>query len=71
MVKYAGKKHPQVGMGDCVQIPMTWLDWSRFNAGYLLGVFVKVIVGGKMHVGCKASVIENCFVILNSSRLKY
>ncbi len=41
-MKYAGKKLPPMGVGDCVQIPITCLDKSRLEGGYLVGVVIRI-----------------------------
>jgi len=61
MMKYAGKKEPECQLGDCVQIPLKWMDTSRLDGGYLVGVVVRVTVGGKLQIACKAGVIDHCF----------
>ena len=61
MMRYAGKKEPACHLGDCVQDPLKWMDTSRLDGGYLVGVVVRVTVGGKLQIACKAGVIDHCF----------
>ena len=60
-MKYARKKEPECHLGNCVQIHLKWMDTSRLDGGYLVGVVIRVTVGGKLQIACKAGVIDHCF----------
>ena len=69
MIKYTSKKHPAAGVGDCVKLPLKWMDKSRLDGSYLVGVVIRVTVGGRLQVACKAGVIDHCFCRSHLTRL--
>ena len=70
MIKYTAKKHPVAGVGDCVKLPLKWMDKSRLDGGYIVGVVVEVTIGGRLRVACKAGVIDHCFCRSQLTRLE-
>ena len=70
MIKYTAKKHPVAGVGDCVKLPLKWMDKSRLDGSYIVGVVIRVTVGGRLQVACKAGVIDHCFCRSHLTRLE-
>ena len=61
MMKQTANKRAIPCTGDCVQVPLAWMDQSRFDGNYVLGVVVEVTTGGFLRIATKAGVLKDCF----------
>ena len=69
MMKQTANKRAIPIVGDCVQVPLKWMDQSRFDGNYVLGVVVEVTAGGFLRIATKAGVLKNCFSPSHVNRL--
>ena len=69
MMKQTANKRAIPCMGDCVQVPLAWMDHARFDGNYALGVFVQVTTRGYLRIATKANVLNDCFPPSHVNRL--
>ena len=58
MISQVGGKSKGAELGDVVQIPTSWLDGTRVDQNYILGVVVEVSKRGNVRIATKAGVLK-------------
>ena len=69
MMKQTANKRAIPIMDNCVQVPLKWMDQSRFDGNYVLGVVVEVTTGFFLRIATKAGVLKDCFSPSHVNRL--